>query len=105
MLERLLKEDGDIALCCSAIDEGAMIFDKSCELGLEGIVSKLYLIDVAPPRPVLSSRPTTPNSCSKRMTCSTWEDARVIAPGEMLGLRREGLAGRTYEPITHNAHR
>ena len=25
-----------------------------------------------------------------RMTCSTWEDARVLAPGETLGLRREG---------------
>jgi hypothetical protein len=25
-----------------------------------------------------------------RMTCSTWEDANVLAPGEMLGLRREG---------------
>jgi hypothetical protein len=25
-----------------------------------------------------------------RMTCSTWEDARMLAPGEMLGLRREG---------------
>jgi len=24
------------------------------------------------------------------MTCSTWEDARVLAPGETLGLRREG---------------
>jgi hypothetical protein len=25
-----------------------------------------------------------------RMTFSTWEDARVLATGEMLGLRREG---------------
>lgn len=25
-----------------------------------------------------------------RLTCGSWEDARVLAPGEMLGLRREG---------------
>jgi hypothetical protein len=24
------------------------------------------------------------------MTCWTWEDAKLLAPGEMLGLRREG---------------
>ena len=32
-----------------------------------------------------------------RMTCSTWEDAKVLAPGEMLGLRREG----TLRVVTH----
>ena len=25
-----------------------------------------------------------------RLTCSTWEDARVLLPGQMLGIRREG---------------
>ena len=25
-----------------------------------------------------------------RMTCASWEDARVLMPGQMLGLRREG---------------
>jgi bifunctional non-homologous end joining protein LigD len=43
VLEGLLKEAGDIGplyLSDHFDDEGAMIFDKSCELGLEGIVSK-----------------------------------------------------------------
>ena len=44
VLGGLLKEAGDIGplfLSDHFEDEGAMIFDKSCELGLEGIVSKL----------------------------------------------------------------
>ena len=44
VLGGLLKEAGDIGplfLSDHFDDEGAMIFDKSCELGLEGIVSKV----------------------------------------------------------------
>src|SRR4051812_24739586 len=42
VLEGLLKEAGDIGPLhfSQHFDDGSMIFDKSCELGLEGIVSK-----------------------------------------------------------------
>jgi hypothetical protein len=55
-----------------------------------------YLIDDAPPTGALikADNPKLVLEALKdgkaRMTCSTWEDARVHAPGEMLGLRREG---------------
>jgi bifunctional non-homologous end joining protein LigD len=44
VLDGLLKEAGDIGplfLSSHFEDDAAMIFDKSCEMGLEGIVSKL----------------------------------------------------------------
>jgi hypothetical protein len=31
------------------------------------------------------------------MTCSTWEDAKVLQVGEMIGLRREG----SYSQMLH----
>ena len=54
-----------------------------------------YLIDAAPPTGALikADNPTIVLSTQKDEgphACSTWENAKVLAPGEMLGLRREG---------------